>query len=92
MPLLHFVGTTAIGRYFSIAFCFLNGEKEDDYEWAINQFGNEVLPTIEGSLTGPEVIITDNDTALKTVLKYAFPETPQLLCLWHINKNVLTHA
>jgi transposase-like protein len=92
MPLLHFVGTTPIGKYFSIAFCFLSGEKEDDYEWAINQFGNKVLPTVEGLLTGPEVIITDNDTALKTVLKRAFPETPQLLCLWHINKNVLTHA
>jgi hypothetical protein len=87
MPLLHFVGVTSIGRYFSAGFCFLSGEKEDDYDWAIEQFHEAFI-----DIDPPQVHITDNEAALKLALKTRFPDIPQLLCMWHINKNVLTHA
>jgi hypothetical protein len=35
MPLLHFLGVSPTGKYFSAAFCFLSGEEEADYSWAI---------------------------------------------------------
>jgi hypothetical protein len=35
MPLLHFLGTTAIDSSFSSAFAFLPSEEMEDYQWAI---------------------------------------------------------
>jgi hypothetical protein len=87
MPLLHFVGVSPIGKYFSAGFCFLSGETEEDYNWAVQQI-DQIF--ITDSL--PEAIITDNETALKVALQTCFPDVPQLLCLWHINKNVLAKA
>jgi len=37
-----------------------------------------------------EVFLTDDDTSLKNALSAFYPSTPQLLCIWHINKNVET--
>src|SRR5436190_7311839 len=37
-----------------------------------------------------EVLLTDDEDALKNALTAIFPTVPQLLCLWHVNKNVLT--
>jgi MULE transposase-like protein len=37
-----------------------------------------------------EVFLTNDDTSLKTALPQHFPEVPQLLCVWHVNKNVQT--
>ena len=39
-----------------------------------------------------KVLLTDDKTALKNALTAIYPTVPQLLCLWHINKNVLTRA
>jgi hypothetical protein len=95
MPLLYFLGVSPLGKYFSVGFCFLSGEKEEDYEWAIQQFTERILPDTfdePGYVGYLLVVISDNDTALKTVLRREFPDTTQLLCIWHINQNVLTHA
>ena len=35
-----------------------------------------------------EVILTDDEDALKRALSTIYPDVPQLLCLWHVNKNV----
>ena len=39
-----------------------------------------------------KVLLTDDETALKNALTAVYPTVPQLLCLWHINKNILTRA
>jgi hypothetical protein len=103
MPLLHFLGAPT-GNTFSAAFCFLSGETEEDYVWALEQM-TCLFPHVDGhsvdeaEATGtnpiviaPEVVITDNETALKNALRRELPEIPQLLCIWHINQNVLAHA
>jgi len=36
----------------------------------------------------PGVIVTDRDLALKNALKTVFPDATNLLCRFHINKNV----
>ena len=38
-----------------------------------------------------KVIITDKEQALKNALRRYFRSVPQLLCLWYIAKNALTH-
>jgi hypothetical protein len=104
MSLLHFFGVCPTGKYFSAAFCFLSGETENDYLWALEQM-TCLFPHVDGHsideaeatgisaiLIAPEVVITDNETALKNALHRELPEIPQILCIWHINQNVLAHA
>ena len=43
-------------------------------------------------LTDPTVIVTDMERGLMTAIENEFPTTNHLLCLWHINKNVLTNC
>jgi hypothetical protein len=38
MPLLNFCGATGNKKTIQTALCFLSGEKEADYEWAMTQF------------------------------------------------------
>jgi len=35
-----------------------------------------------------EVFLTDDDSSLKAALSLYYSDTAQLLCLWHVNKNV----
>jgi hypothetical protein len=70
MSLLHFLGVTSINTSFSTDFAFLSGEKKVDYDFAIQAFKKYVLgdPNINNDTITPEVVITDNETALKTSL------------------------
>ena len=34
-----------------------------------------------------EVFLTDDDSSLKAALSLYYPDTAQLLCLWHVNKT-----
>ena len=38
--------------------------------------------------TSIQVFLSDDETALKTSLEVIWPGVPQLLCVWHVNKNV----
>jgi transposase-like protein len=84
MPLLHIAACSATHHYFSVGFCLLSGEAENDYLWALQQFRDVVRQDIKL----PDVILTDDTAALKNSLNSIFPSVPQLLCEFHINKNV----
>jgi hypothetical protein len=89
MPLLHFMGVTPLESSFSIAFCFLSAEDEVQYKAAIRAFKTCVW----GSLPAPiEAILTDDERSLKKAFALHFPHVPQLLCVWHVNKNLLVKA
>jgi hypothetical protein len=92
MPLLHFLGVTPINTSFSAGFAFLLGEEQSDYDFAINCFKTQVLgdPATDDDTITPEVVITDNEKALKNSLSNILSGIPQLLCYWHVQKNVLT--
>ena len=68
---------------------FLRGEKEVDYNWGMKTlrtwYDEEEIPI-------PEVITTDRELALTNAVHIWLPETTQLLCRWHINKNVVKRA
>ena len=88
MPFLHAVDVTNTGHNFELAYYFLPGETEGDYNFAIRQIH---LLYSRYNIT-LKVIITDKEQALKNALRRYFPLVPQLLCLWHIAKNALTHV
>ena len=88
MPLLHIVGKNGLDKNFTIAFCFLSKEDEGSYKFALCQ-----LQKIYASYNiKPCVVVTDKELALKNALKAVFPSLPQLLCRWHISKNIQAKA
>jgi hypothetical protein len=38
------------------------------------------------------VFISDQEDSLKSAVRELLPTNPQLLCMWHINKNALKNA
>src|SRR3954447_10747566 len=89
MPLLDILGSTGLGTTFYAAFVFLPGETEEDYKEALKML-NGVLE--KRGIRRPVVIVTDRDKGLMNGIEHTFPATENLLCLWHINKNVLAHG
>ena len=86
MPLMSIVGVTCANSTFFSAFAFLRREQDEDYLWAMTKFKLMI-----GGVT-PRVFVTDCEVALMNALSRCFPESPNLLCIWHINKNVLAKS
>ncbi|KAL5141455.1 Protein FAR1-RELATED SEQUENCE 5 [Glycine soja] len=84
LPLLDFVGVTPTGMTFSAGFAYVEGERVNNLVWALQRFRDLFLK--RDAL--PRVIVTDRDQALMNAVKDVFPECTNLLCIFHINKNV----
>ncbi|KAL5134520.1 Protein FAR1-RELATED SEQUENCE 5 [Glycine soja] len=83
LPLLDFVGVTPTTMTFSAGFAYLEAERVNNIVWALERFRglflrNDCLPL---------VIVTDRDLALMNAVKTMFPESTNLLCMFHIDKN-----
>ncbi len=89
MPLLDILGCTGLNHTFFTAFVFLSGETEEDYSCALKML-REVMNTRE--IAFPGVIVTDKDQGLMNAVRNIFPISKNLLCGWHINKNVLSYG
>ncbi|XP_028122576.1 uncharacterized protein LOC114319718 [Camellia sinensis] len=87
LPLLEIVGVTSTDVTFSIAFAYLQYEKEDYYTWALG-----LLRSVMDENTLPSVIVTDRELTLMNAICTVFPATTNLLCRWHIGKNVLANC
>jgi len=84
LPLLEFVGMTPTGMIFSASFAYLEGERVNNVVWALKQFRGLFLR--RDALLG--VMVTNKDLALMNAVKIVFPECTNLLCRFHIDKNV----
>nr|XP_011459501.1 PREDICTED: uncharacterized protein LOC105349985 [Fragaria vesca subsp. vesca] len=62
-------------------------EEQEDYEWALEMFSK-----LLGFGDHPLAIITDRELALMKAIEVVFPMTPNLLCIWHIEKNIVAHC
>lgn len=85
MPLLKIIRLTSTDITFSVAFVYLQYEREDKFNWAL-----DVLHSIMNDNALPNVIVTDRKLALMNAISRVFPTATHLLCRWYINKNVLT--
>ncbi|KAH1250258.1 hypothetical protein GmHk_05G013446 [Glycine max] len=77
LSLLDIVGVTPIGMAFSVAFAYLEGER-------LNHFRG--LFMIVDALPG--VIFHDRDLSLMNAVKTVLPDATNLLCQFHIDKNM----
>ncbi|KAL5160136.1 putative protein FAR1-RELATED SEQUENCE 10 [Glycine soja] len=84
LPLLDFVGVTPTAMTFSAGFAYLEAERVNNIVWALERFRGLFLR--HDRL--PLVIVTDRDLALMNAVKTVFPESTNLLCRFHIVKNV----
>ncbi|XP_040863168.1 uncharacterized protein [Glycine max] len=84
LPLLDIVGVTPTGMTFSAGFAYLKGERVNNLVWALERFRGLFLRNDRL----PFVIVTDRDLALMNAMKVVFPECKNLLCMFHIDKNV----
>ncbi|KAL5137330.1 putative protein FAR1-RELATED SEQUENCE 10 [Glycine soja] len=82
--LLDFVGVTPTTMTFSVGFAYLEAERVNNIVWALERFRGLFLRNDRL----PVVIVTDRDLALMNVVKTVFPECTNLLCRFHIDKNV----
>ncbi|KAL6547501.1 hypothetical protein OROMI_023222 [Orobanche minor] len=87
MPLLEIVGITSFNTSFHSCFVFLRGEVYEDYEWALRVFSDML-----GDGVSPSVIVTDREMALMKAIEVVFPNASNLLCVWHIEKNILSNC
>ena len=87
MPLLVISGQTALHTTFYVAFCFLITETAVDYIWALQQ-----LKEVYSRLEFPDsiILVSDMEKGLILASSIVFPNINHLLCIWHINQNVLT--
>ncbi|KAG5517280.1 hypothetical protein RHGRI_037885 [Rhododendron griersonianum] len=83
-PLLQIVGVTCTELTFNVAFAFIECEKEENYTWVL-----EKLKGMMDADTLPVVIVTDRELALMNAIISVFPHATNLLCRFHISKNVL---
>ena len=73
MLLLNICAITGNNMVIQVGLVFLSGEKESDYNWAIDYLLNIMA---EHSIEVPSSIVTDRDLDL-------------ILYHWHVNMNVL---
>lgn len=90
MPLCIFNGVSACNKSFYIGFAFLRHEDKDSYYWVLSKV-QELFRRV-GKEEGPKVILTDKEDALIAGLEQAMPASYHILCVWHINKNILARA
>jgi hypothetical protein len=85
MPFLHIVSMSPTNLTFTVGLCFLSGETQSEYIWALQSLqdlcGN--LPT--------EVVLTDQCEALRNALTIVYPNWKQQLCTWHLGQNLVKH-
>ncbi|EED16653.1 conserved hypothetical protein [Talaromyces stipitatus ATCC 10500] len=89
IPLLDIVGCTACNKTFYAGFSFMLDEKEESYKFIL-----ECLAEVyaQANLPLPICILTDKDMALMNAIPTVFPMSNNIICLWHIEKNILTHV
>ena len=85
MPLLNIVGVTPLDRPYIAGLVFMPDETTESYCWALQQF-NKLLKN------APSSIVTDRELGLMAALNVVFPTSRHLLCIWHIQKNVLANT
>ncbi|KAB2595838.1 hypothetical protein D8674_031288 [Pyrus ussuriensis x Pyrus communis] len=76
MSLLDIIGVSSFNTSFYFCFVFMKNEKKEDYV-----FDNH-----------PMMIISDKELALMNAIQIVFPSTSNLLCMWHIEKNILANS
>lgn len=85
-PLLNICGVTGSNHTINVALCFLPGEREEHFVWALRQL-DKLLRSER--INAPKLFVSDRDQACLHALSTVFPLSKQRLCMWHLKKDVL---
>ncbi|XP_058769031.1 PKS-NRPS hybrid synthetase cheA-like, partial [Vicia villosa] len=83
-PLFEIVGMTSTKLTFAVAFACMESEQTDTFCWVLDKLKQLFIKQNDC----PQVILTDRDLALMKAIETVFPKKTNLLCRFHINKNV----
>ncbi|XP_058760410.1 PKS-NRPS hybrid synthetase cheA-like [Vicia villosa] len=83
-PLFEIVGMTSTKLTFDVAFAYMDSEQTETFCWVLDKLKQLFIKQDDC----PQVILTDRDLALMKAIETVFPKTTNLLCRFHINKNV----
>lgn len=72
-----------------IAGCWMDKETAERYQWALQCFRDIVWPIGTNENLLPKCFVTDNEEALLKAIKSVFPNSKQILCWIHIQRNFL---
>ncbi len=89
MSLLIIIEITALNIFFFVEFCFMKVEKTANCVWVLKQL--KLLYT-EFNLSDSTMILIDCKWNLINALQSVFHESSHLLCIWHIDKNILVNC
>lgn len=81
MVFIPFTGVDNHKRCVTFGAGMLSKENVHSYEWLLNAF-KKAFPRV------PQVILTDQDPAMKIAIDRAFPQSRHRLCMWHIMEKV----
>jgi hypothetical protein len=70
---------------------FISDEQNDSYCFILRGL-RKVYEDLEILGGGPTTVLVDKDTAVINAPESVFPAANVLLCIWHINKNILSKA
>jgi len=89
MPMVDIVGVTPLNKTFFVGFGFIQSEKEPFYRFILRDL-HDIYRQL--NLPDPRVVLTDKEKALMNAIEAEFPFTKCMLCIWHVNKNILAKA
>ncbi len=89
LSLLVIVDHISLSTTFYVDFAFLTKEKKKNYIWVLETFQKYLR---EENISISNALMTNRDLRLINVLHLIFFIVRHLLCVWHVNKNVLTHC
>jgi hypothetical protein len=89
MPLCNIIGLTPQGGTSYVAFGFLSDEWEGSFHYILGCLADLYIFL---RLQPPAAVVTDKYDALLNAVRNKWPSTASLICVWHINKNILSHA
>lgn len=84
--LLNILGFDSEYQTFTVAWCFLTGEGQQDYTWALQQLKETMAPY------EPKVVVLNREQAFMNALAAEFGNSKQLLCLWQIKKDIFANC
>ncbi|KAK9689975.1 hypothetical protein RND81_09G095600 [Saponaria officinalis] len=88
MTLVEVVGVTLVGSSFLIACVLIPSESEEGYTWLLQK----LVEILECTGASPSAFVTDQELGLISAVRIIFPDTPHLLCRWHLNRAVESRA
>ncbi|KAK8942675.1 hypothetical protein KSP39_PZI009519 [Platanthera zijinensis] len=81
LPLLCIIGVTSTNN------SFMSNEVQGSYIWALDCFRS-----VLDQQNLPTVLVTDREVALMNAIAVIFPQAKNILCRFHISRNILAHC